>query len=111
MVEYKSHNLDHIFQALSDPTRRSILQRVAKRELAISEIAESYSISLAAVSKHIQSLERADLVHRRKVGNFSYLKANFKAMESADKWMQRYRAYWESNLLSLKNFIEGQNDE
>ena len=111
MVKQSSYNLDNIFQALSDPTRRSILQRVAKRELGISEIAESYSMSLAAVSKHIQSLERARLVQRRKEGNFSYLSANPRAIESAEKWMQRYRAYWEGNLQALKNFVEGQNDE
>jgi DNA-binding transcriptional ArsR family regulator len=110
MVDH-STNLDSVFRALSDPTRRSILQRVAERELSINEIAESYSMSLAAVSKHVQALERARLVQRRRQGNFSYLKADFKAMESADKWMQTYRAYWENNLRSLKKFIEEQNDE
>lgn len=111
MVDLSSNNLDAVFRALSDPTRRSILQRVAERELSVNEIAESYSMSLAAVSKHVQALERACLVQRRRQGNFSYLKADFKAMEAADQWMQTYRAYWENNLRSLKKFMEEQNNE
>ena len=106
MVESTAFNLDHIFQALSDSTRRSILKRITKRERAIGEIAETYSISLAAVSKHIQSLERAGLVTRRREGSYSYVKLNPEAMNSADQWMQFYRAFWKDNLTSLKNFIE-----
>lgn len=106
MVESSTHNLDYIFQALSDSTRRSILKKVAKRERAIGEIAETYSMSLAAISKHIQSLERAGLVTRRREGSYSYVKLNPQAMISADKWMQYYRVFWKESLSSLKNFIE-----
>jgi DNA-binding transcriptional ArsR family regulator len=106
MVESSAYNLDHIFQALSDPTRRSILKKIAKRERAVTEVAESYSISLAAVSKHIQSLERAGLVSRRREGSYSYISLNPEGMSSADKWMQDYRVFWEGSLKSLKNFIE-----
>lgn len=109
MVESSAHNLDYIFQALSDSTRRSILKKVAKRERAVGEIAETYSMSLAAVSKHIQSLERAGLVTRRREGSYSYVKLNLEAMNSADKWMQFYRTFWKENLTSLKNFIENED--
>lgn len=109
MVESSARNLDYIFQALSDSTRRSILKKVAKRERAIGEIAETYSMSLAAVSKHIQSLERAGLVTRRREGSYSYIKLNPEAMNSADKWMEFYRAYWSESLNSLKNFIENED--
>jgi DNA-binding transcriptional ArsR family regulator len=106
MVDSSARNLDHIFQALSDPTRRSILKKVSKQEKAVGEIAESYSMSLAAISKHIQSLERAGLVSRRKEGSYSYLSLNPGALTSVDKWMEYYRAFWEGSLSSLKNFIE-----
>ncbi|MES2966142.1 MAG: metalloregulator ArsR/SmtB family transcription factor [Bdellovibrionota bacterium] len=109
MVESSTYDLDYIFQALSDPTRRSILRKIAKRERAITEVAESYSMSLAAVSKHIQSLERARLVTRRKEGSYSYISLNADAMSSADKWIQYYRGFWEGNLKSLKNFIENED--
>jgi DNA-binding transcriptional ArsR family regulator len=106
MVDSSVYNLDTIFQALSDPTRRSILRSLAKRERAISEVAESYSISLAAVSKHVKVLEKAKLVARRREGNFSYLSLNPDAMLSANNWMQFYQAYWQGRLHALKNHIE-----
>jgi len=106
MVESSARKLDHIFQALSDPTRRAILKQVSKRERAVGEIAQSYSMSLAAISKHIQSLERAGLVTRRRDGSYSYLSLNVDGLSSADKWMQYYREFWQGSLTSLKNFIE-----
>lgn len=109
MVESSARNLDLVFQALSDPTRRSILRKVSKRERAVGELAESYSMSLAAVSKHIQSLERAELVSRRREGSFSYLRLNTAGLSSADKWMEYYREFWTGTLTSLKNFIENED--
>ena len=82
------------------------MKKISKRERAVGEIAESYSMSLAAISKHIQSLERAGLVARRREGNFYYLRLNADGLSAADKWMQYYRVFWESSLDSLKNFIE-----
>jgi DNA-binding transcriptional ArsR family regulator len=108
MVESSARNLDHVFQALSDSTRRSILKKVAKRERAVGEIAETYSISLAAVSKHIQSLERAGLITRRREGSYSYVRLNPDGMISADNWMSFYRAFWNDSLVSLKKFIENE---
>jgi DNA-binding transcriptional ArsR family regulator len=109
MVESRAFNLDQIFQALSDPTRRSILRKLARRERAVGEIAESYSMSLAAVSKHIQNLERAGLITRRRDGSFSYIKLNPAGISSADKWLEYYRGFWQQNLNSLKNFIENED--
>lgn len=106
MSESTARHLDHIFQALSDSTRRSILKKIARRELAVGEIAQTYSISLAAVSKHIQSLERAGLVTRRREGNFFYLSLNPDGLSSADKWMQYYREFWDSSLDRLKTLLE-----
>ncbi len=66
-------------------------------------------MSLAAVSKHIQSLERAGLVTRRREGNFFYLRLNPRGMNAAEKWMQFYKEFWDDSLDRLKNFLE--NDE
>ncbi|TGL62066.1 ArsR/SmtB family transcription factor [Leptospira sarikeiensis] len=108
MVESKVYDLDLIFQALSDPTRRAMLRSLSKKERVITEIAEPFEMSLAAASKHIKVLERAKLVHRRKEGSFSYLSLNSKAMMSADKWIGYYRRFWEEQLDSLKNLLEGE---
>lgn len=106
MGEASAVQLDHIFHALSDSTRRSILKRVARRERAVGELARTYSMSLAAVSKHIQSLERAGLVTRRRQGNFFYLRLDPHGLSSADKWMQFYREFWDESLDRLKDFLE-----
>ena len=102
----KNYNLDLIFQALADPTRRAILRKLTRRERPITEVARPFDISLAAVSKHVKVLERARLVHRRKSGSFSYLSFNPKAMLTADEWIEFYRKFWEERLDALKKFVE-----
>lgn len=111
MGEATAVQLDHIFQALSDSTRRSILKKVARRERAVGDIARTYSISLAAVSKHIRSLERAGLVTRRREGNFFYLRLNPHALRAADAWMQFYKVFWDESLDRLKNFLEKEQED
>jgi DNA-binding transcriptional ArsR family regulator len=106
MVESSRYDLDLIFHALSDPTRRAILQGLTRRERAITEVAKPFRMSLAAVSKHVGVLERARLVSRTRRGSFSYLSLNAQAMESADQWIERYRGFWEGRLSALKAFIE-----
>lgn len=106
MVESKKYDLDLIFQALSDPTRRAMLSSLSLREIAITEVAKPFPMSLAAVSKHVKVLERAGLVNRRRVGSFSYLSFNSEAMLSADQWIAHYRMFWEGQLNALKTFVE-----
>lgn len=77
----------------------------------MGEIARTYSMSLAAVSKHIQSLERAGLVTRRREGNFFYLRLNPRGMSAADKWMQFYKEFWDESLDKLKHFLENEDTE
>jgi DNA-binding transcriptional ArsR family regulator len=110
MVESKSQprpqDLDRIFQALADPTRRAILRTLTHREQGITEVARPFRMSLAAVSKHVKVLERAKLVNRRKEGSFSFLALNPAAMKTADQWMEFYRQYWDGRLASLKRLME-----
>jgi DNA-binding transcriptional ArsR family regulator len=101
------YDLDLVFHALSDPTRRAILNSlIQNRERGVSDIASAFPMSLAAVSKHIKVMEKAKLVARRKEGSFSYLMLNAEAVLSADQWMERYRQYWNSKLDSLKELLE-----
>jgi DNA-binding transcriptional ArsR family regulator len=83
MVESSAYDLDLIFHALSDPTRRAILKTLTRHERPITSLAKPFEISLAAVSKHVQVLERARLVHRTRRGSYSYLSLNGKAMGTA----------------------------
>jgi len=106
MVESTAYDLDLIFHALSDPTRRAILKTLTRHERPITSLAKPFEISLAAVSKHVQVLERARLVHRTRRGSYSYLSLNGKAMSTAGQWIEHYRAVWEERLENLAQLLE-----
>jgi len=106
MVESSAYDLDLIFHALSDPTRRAILKTLTRHERPITSLAKPFEISLAAVSKHVRVLERARLVHRTRRGSYSYLSLNGKAMGTAGQWIEHYRAIWEERLENLAQLLE-----
>jgi DNA-binding transcriptional ArsR family regulator len=106
MVESRSYDLDLIFHALSDPTRRAIMKNLTRREKPITEVAKPFEMSLAAVSKHVKVLERARLVNRDRRGSFSYLTLNPSAMQTAGQWIDHYRQLWEDRLDALKTLME-----
>jgi DNA-binding transcriptional ArsR family regulator len=107
MVEYNV-KLDAVFSSLADPTRRDILRRVSQKELSINEIARSYQqqMSLAAISKHIQVLEKAHLVQKRRVGKQQFIAPSPPALRDASKYLERYNKLWESRLDRLETFLE-----
>lgn len=106
MVESRQAQLDLIFHALSDPTRRAILQTLTRRERSITELAQPYAMSLAAISKHVKVLERARLVQRERRGSSSYLRLGGDALLTAQQWIDKNRALWEERLESLKLLME-----
>jgi|SRR6516165_9210445 DNA-binding transcriptional ArsR family regulator len=87
--------LDRVFFALSDPVRRAILQRLGKEALLVSELAAPFEISLQAVSRHIQVLVRAGLVHQERSGRISRCSLDAGPIFSAALWLNRYSAYWQ----------------
>lgn len=91
--------------ALADPTRRAILQRLAKGEARVTEIAAPFDMSLNAVSKHIKILERADLVRRRRAGREHFLSYNPKPLDAASSWIERQRALWSARLDRLEALL------
>ncbi|HEY2070364.1 MAG TPA: metalloregulator ArsR/SmtB family transcription factor [Rhizomicrobium sp.] len=107
MVEHQAR-LDLVFGSLSDATRRDILRRVAGQELSVGEIASSYDISLAAVSKHLVVLEKARLVTKRREGKLQLVGFAPAALTGASKHLERYREIWESSLDRLENYLETQ---
>jgi len=96
-------NLDHTLMALADPTRRAILARLAIGEARVTEIARPFGISLNAVSKHIQMLERANLVVRRRQGREHLLSFNRKPLDAATHWMENQRTLWTAGLETLRD--------
>lgn len=99
-------DLDRIFQALSDSTRRSILRQVAKGEQTITGIARPYDLTFAAVSKHLKVLEAARLVGRRKNGCFQMIRLNPEALKTANQWLRFYEQFWTARLDALKTLLE-----
>jgi DNA-binding transcriptional ArsR family regulator len=106
MIEYKELNL--VFQSLADPTRRDILKRVAKKPLSIQEIAHAYQkyMSLAAVSKHVQVLDRAKLVNKKRDGKHYFVEASPPRLECALDYLRQYEKIWEHRLDRLEKHLE-----
>ncbi|NQU59933.1 MAG: winged helix-turn-helix transcriptional regulator [Rhodospirillales bacterium] len=106
MVKYSEHALDATFHALADPTRRAILARLAQGQACVGELAEPFSISLPAVSKHLKVLEGADLITRHRDGRISRMEFNPAPMTGAAGWITYYKKFWEGQLDSLARYLE-----
>jgi DNA-binding transcriptional ArsR family regulator len=94
-------DLDRTMAAIADPTRRAILQRLAQGEARVTELARPFAISLNSVSKHIRTLERARLVHRRRAGREHLLTFNPEPLDEAARWIEARRAFWTARLDAL----------
>jgi DNA-binding transcriptional ArsR family regulator len=101
----EASELDVVFHALSDSTRRAILRDVALREKTVGQIAQPYRVSLAAVSKHLKVLERARLIHREKKGSFQLVRINAAPMKQAERWLSYYEKFWNRQLDALTEFF------
>jgi DNA-binding transcriptional ArsR family regulator len=102
--------LDALFAALADPTRRAIVARLAEADRTVGELAEPFTISRPAVSKHLDVLERAGLVHRRAEGRTNRCTLDAAPLARATAWMQRYRSYWEGQLDRLTQYLESDEE-
>ena len=94
--ESNSATLDAVLMALADPTRRAILKQLSRRESTVNEIAKPYDISLAGVSKHIQVLEKAHLVLKRKEGRIQHCRLNPQPLGSVARLLIEYKHFWEN---------------
>ncbi|MBR0651253.1 helix-turn-helix transcriptional regulator [Roseomonas terrae] len=103
----QSHELDRIFAALTDPTRRAVLARLAEEDsLSVSELARPLPMSLQAVVKHLEVLEGAGLIIRQKTGRTVACRLVAAPMADAMAWLQRYTRFWESSLDRLAAALE-----
>lgn len=107
MVEHHNdpEHLDHLFHALANRTRREIVGLLAKRPHHISELVPRFDMSLAAVSKHVQSLERAGLVDREIVGRNHVCRLNADALSEAFEWLSAYESFWGERLSALEDVL------
>ncbi|MEM6619823.1 MAG: metalloregulator ArsR/SmtB family transcription factor [Pseudomonadota bacterium] len=100
------NDLDLIFQALADPTRRAILTMLLEDDMAVTDVAEPLPISLAAVSKHLRILGRAGLIEQERRGRVIWCKLLPDAMKSASVWMQSFGQFEPVNLEDFERYLE-----
>ena len=105
MGEYQSNQLDGVFNALCDPTRRAILARLTDTDARVTDIAADFPISLNSISKHIRMLERAGLVTRSVQGRDHVLSLNAGPLADATEWLEHYRRVWDDRLAALEKFV------
>ena len=105
MVQYQE-TLDRTFSALSDSTRRAILERLGRGPATIGELAEPFGMSLTGLKKHVRVLEEADLVTTRKVGRTRECRLGPGKLDDATRWIEAHRRRWERRLDRLEGFIE-----
>jgi DNA-binding transcriptional ArsR family regulator len=98
--------LNSTFAALSDPTRRAILARLAAGEASVNELAEPFEMSLPGVSKHLKVLERAGLISRGRVAQSRPCRLEAAPLREAADWVESYRRFWEGSLDRLEDYLQ-----
>ena len=106
MVQYKRTHLDASFAALSDPTRRGILERLGRADASITELAGMFHMTLTGVKKHVGVLEQTGLVTTEKTGRVRTCKLGPRRLEAAAAWIDRYRQLWQARFDELDKIVE-----
>jgi len=111
MVKYSDEQLDAVFAALADPTRRGILESLSSDgDLAVTELAAPHDMSLPGFMKHLRVLEDAGLVSRTKEGRVVNCALSARPMKDASVWMSRYEKFWTEKLDSLARYLYQQKE-
>jgi len=106
MVMEAARRLDAVFAALADPTRRAIIARLAAGEASVSELAEPFTMSQPAISKHLKVLERAGLISRSRAAQRRPRRLEATRLREVTQWLERYRKLWEGNYRRLDALLE-----
>jgi DNA-binding transcriptional ArsR family regulator len=109
MVQY-SRQLDSAFSALSDPTRRGVLERLGRGDASITDLAERFDMTLTGMQKHVRTLEEAKLVTSEKKGRVRVVRLGPQRLDQAAAFIDRYREMLEGRLDRLRDFLERGND-
>jgi DNA-binding transcriptional ArsR family regulator len=111
MVHHKDAKLDRVTAAISDSTRRGIIERLARGPARISDVARPFSMSLTGFCKHVRVLERAGLVRRTRRGRENTLELLAEPLRDVAQWVLKYDQFWESRLDRLEAFFTDKNLE
>lgn len=100
-----SGSLDATFAALSDPTRRAILARLALGETSVKELSEPFSISAPSITKHLKVLEHAGLITRGREAQWRPCRLEAAPLRAVSEWVENYRRFWEEKFASLDHYL------
>jgi DNA-binding transcriptional ArsR family regulator len=106
MVQYSRSRFDASFAALSDATRRGILEQLVRRNASITDLAESFRMTLTGMRKHVRVLEQAGLVITEKIGRVRTCKLGRRRLDDEAAWLERYRQLWVARFEELDKVIE-----
>src|SRR5882724_9715688 len=104
-----TYSTEAAFHALSDPTRRAVLDLLRNGTLPAGQIAQAFPVSRPAISKHLRLLRRARLVNEVRRSRHRLYSLNPAPLKAVDVWLNQYRVFWETSLTSLKAVVESQN--
>jgi DNA-binding transcriptional ArsR family regulator len=106
MVQYQQTRFDASFAALSDATRRGILEQLVRSDASITDLAEKFHMTLTGMKKHVAVLEQAGLVATEKIGRVRTCKLGRRTLEEEAAWIERYRQLWAARFDELDDIIE-----
>ncbi|MEI9995181.1 MAG: metalloregulator ArsR/SmtB family transcription factor [Rhizomicrobium sp.] len=106
MVQYSRARFDASFAALSDATRRGVLERLGRADASISDLAETFHMTLTGMKKHVGILEQAGLVATRKVGRVRTCTLGLRRLEEEAAWIEGYRRLWDARFDALDEVVE-----
>src|SRR5574338_990583 len=106
MVQYLTTRLDTSFAALSDATRRGVLEQLGRADASITDLAEKFHMTLTGMKKHVDVLERAGLVMTEKVGRVRTCKLGRSRLQEEAEWIERYRQLWDARFDELDKVVE-----
>lgn len=110
MLNYPAQ-LDQIFHALADPTRRAVVERLGGQPLAVGELAKPFALSLPAILQHLQILEASGLVRTEKVGRSRICRLEPAALEAVESWVAGRRSHWQRQFDRLGEYLQATSDE
>ena len=106
MVQHLRNRLDASFAALSDPTRRGVLERLGRSDASITELADKFDMTLTGMKKHVGVLEQAGLIKTQKVGRVRTCTLGARRLEEEMAWIERYRQMWAGRFEELDKVVE-----
>ena len=106
MVQYSQANLDASFAALSDATRRGVLEQLGRSDASITELAEKFHMTLTGIKKHVGVLEQSGFVTTEKLGRVRTCKLGPRRLEEETEWLERYRRLWDERFDELDKVVE-----